>query len=284
MRPVVVILALFGALGFALQGARAGEDAGAEDTSRADQLFEEAVELSEAGKHAEAYELFHEVAALQPEWASAHYNAGLAAFLSEQYAKAAEHFQKAKELEPDDWTVRAKLVQTYQAMGELEKRDAERKELLEKFKTTEDEEYKDRNFYIRDQFVVDDFDVFVVEYFVQKPPYRRIYKAIVSVAGDDSDGPIITLETPDSTTQYSREADIITEDERVYSIDGYNFGRAIHVTFALLHKEPTYDEFRAKVIEILKGEADVLSSTTPASGQEGDDQEADKDAPDEELR
>lgn len=248
---------------------QAAEEPSAEVIEAAELMFDEAAKLADAGKYKEAYEKLRGGVELVPEWATAQFNAGLFAFLSDQFDKAAEHFEKAKELDPDDWSARAKLIQTYQALGKTEERDAERKELFKEFEGTKDQEYRERNFYVRDQFMHDGRRVFVLEYFVQKPPVRMTYKAIVTPAKEAEEDFAITMESPDFTTQFSRERGYITEEQRVYSLDGYNVGGVYHKTYALLHKELTYDEFRAKLMDILTGRMKAVSQTTAKEDEDG---------------
>ena len=58
------------------------------------------------------------------------------------------------------------------------------------------------------------------------------------------------METPDETTAFARETGQIGEDERIYSIDGYNLDGKDHITFDL-GSEKTYDEFRETLVKIL---------------------------------
>jgi hypothetical protein len=69
------------------------------------------------------------------------------------------------------------------------------------------------------------------------------------------------METPDGTTEFAREIGEIAADQRIYSIDGYSDGGNTHETYALLKKQPTYDEFRDMVVRIVKGETQAVSST-----------------------
>jgi Flp pilus assembly protein TadD len=68
----------------------------------ADQLYDEAVDLQQAGKLDEAISKLEQLIVTSPDYALAH--AGLSVFYGKQdrYAEAVEHAQKVCELEPDD--------------------------------------------------------------------------------------------------------------------------------------------------------------------------------------
>jgi hypothetical protein len=55
----------------------------------------------------------------------------LAAFQCKQYNRSPKSLGRLKAVDPEDWQVRAKLIQTYQALGKLSERDAERGALFE---------------------------------------------------------------------------------------------------------------------------------------------------------
>ncbi len=67
-----------------------------------DQMYDEAIELKEAGKLEEAVAKLEETIAKDPNYALAH--AGLSVFHSkmDRHDKAVEHAQKVCQLEPDD--------------------------------------------------------------------------------------------------------------------------------------------------------------------------------------
>ncbi len=65
-------------------------------------MYDEAIELQQAGQVEEAVQKLHELVKEHPEYALAH--AGLSAFYSklERHEEAVQHAEKVCELEPDD--------------------------------------------------------------------------------------------------------------------------------------------------------------------------------------
>jgi tetratricopeptide (TPR) repeat protein len=278
MRWVHVVALAVIVLGFAgLPRAVWAEDPSSETTSEDEKLFNEAVQLAGEGRLEEAYERFSQVAERQPEWGNAHYNAGLYAFLTEKYEQAVAHFAACIKLDADDWRARAKLIQTYQALGKTEEREAQRAELFKRHSESDDEQFAAQRYYCRDQFTVEKLRVFVFEYFEPKLPYKTIYSA--AAVSDESKPPdfTISMETPDMTTEVAREMGEIGADERIYSIDGYFDNGNKHMTYALLKKQPTYDEFREWVTGVVKGEIEAVSSMTRKGPAEEADGASDSD-------
>lgn len=74
--------------------------------------FKAANEALEAGRHAEALELYRKLIEEHPT-DSVLWNAGLAAAYLEQGVEAAKYWNALKASHPEDWRVRAKLVQAY---------------------------------------------------------------------------------------------------------------------------------------------------------------------------
>jgi len=111
-----------------------------EAAKKADRLFEEGNAHFVKGEHEKALARYEEALAISPKAPGILYNAGLAAYLAGKYERATELWGRLKEIDPADWQVRAKLVQAWQALGKLEKRDAERAEIYELRKKPESEE------------------------------------------------------------------------------------------------------------------------------------------------
>ena len=104
------------------------------------------------------------------------FNLGLMRYLAEDYAKAVEPWLKLKELEPEDWQLRTKLMQAYSAIGEFDKVEEEVKELREARASGKYRDLSEAEFFIRDQIVIDDVRVYVFDYYELKGERALVWK------------------------------------------------------------------------------------------------------------
>ncbi len=113
-------------------------------------------------------------------------------------------------------------------------------------------------YFCREQFVVGDKRVFGFEYFRPRGERMIFYRFDVSNKTGESVLERISLGSYDATTQVARETKQIGPDERMYHIDGH-VGRE-HSTYELIpRKQPSYDETRKIVIEILEEKREPIS-------------------------
>ena len=116
-------------------------------------------------EHNEALEKYQRMLATDPDNRVALFNAGLAAYLLGRPEQSVAYWTRLKELAPEDWRVRSKLIQAYQALGRGRERDDERAGLLQVRSVTQDEELRRTKKYCRDQFTVGDSQILVFEFF-----------------------------------------------------------------------------------------------------------------------
>jgi tetratricopeptide (TPR) repeat protein len=157
-----------------------------QDVERAEKAFQAANELLEQGKPAEALVRYKQALSILPGDPSLLFNGGLAAYLTKDFATAAVLWKQLKSSDPQDWQVRAKLIQTYQAMGKLTERDAERVELFQLRKSGKVEELSKQARYCREQFEVNKLKVIVFEHFELKGERALRYVfSVLNEAGND---------------------------------------------------------------------------------------------------
>src|SRR5262245_6573611 len=130
--------------------------------------------------HAEALATFQRTLETDPDNRTALYNAGMAAYLAGQPAFSVEYWGRLKALEPNDWRVRSKLIQAYEAVGKRAERDAERAQLYQLRATTDDDELKKARHYCRDQFAIGPTRVMAFEFFdlVGETPIRYSFDVL----------------------------------------------------------------------------------------------------------
>ena len=217
----------------------------------------------EQRKYAEALMRYQEALGLSPTDPSIPFNAGLAAFLSGNYAVAADLWERLKAVDPDDWRARPKLVQAYQAMGKLVERDAERAELIALWRSSKIEDLARQVLYCREQFEMNGRRIMVFEHFELKG--QRAVRYVFSVLKQDKaeEEFRISLGSYEFTNLHWRERTRGTpkEGERLFHLDGY-FLKGAHVTYGMFVGEPSYDDTRAMVINILDGKNSPISSST----------------------
>lgn len=255
--------ALFCALLLAAAPARAQEPA-AEQLSPAEaaarKAFAEGNALMEQRRYAEALARYREGLRHLPDDPSLLYNASTAAVLVGDFATAAPYLKQLVGVYPNDWQSRAKLIQTYQALGDLKARDVQRVALfdLRRRGGGEDKEQPEMSLsrqqvYCRERLEVAGQKVMVFEHFELKGPRALRYAFIVLDESGEREARRISLGSYDFTNNVWAESNKEKAAQgRLFHLDGYFPGG--HATYGFYHPEPTYDEVRAAVIKILEGE------------------------------
>ncbi|MBI3832239.1 MAG: hypothetical protein HY291_22140 [Planctomycetes bacterium] len=266
MRNLVLALTLGALAGF---WAGAAEEAKIAPTAQEREALEFKVagdELMEAGKPAEALAKYKLAFEKDPKHQETLYNGGLAAFLSGDFKTAAEWWKRLKEKAPDDWRLRAKLIQAYQALNDAKARDAERAELFALRAKSKDEDFLHWPSYCRDQLSANGKKVMAFEYFKLEGDRAMRYRFSVLNAEGNKEEYFISLGSYELTNAVARETGSLKEGERLFHLDGYYQGEREHRTFGMFKKEPTYDETRALVIQVLEEKLDALSSSVVGGG------------------
>jgi tetratricopeptide (TPR) repeat protein len=225
-----------------------------QDIEKVEKLFQTANELMDKGKPAEAILRYKEALAILPGDPSLLFNGGLAAYMAKDYATAADLWKQLKSAEPEDWQVRTKLVQAYQAMGKLQERDAERAELFQLRKTGKITELSQLPHYCREQFEVNKLKVMVFEHFELKGDRALRYAFRVLDEAGDAEAFRISLGSYETTNAIWRETanPKPKAGDRLFHLDGYF--KDGHVTYGMFTPEPSYDDIRNRVIKILEAQ------------------------------
>jgi tetratricopeptide (TPR) repeat protein len=214
--------------------------------------------LMEAGKEAEALELFKQAVAAEPAYAMAHYNVGQLYQNGGKYEESLAAFRAAAKLLPDDYRVRAKVIQNLQALGRPKERDQERDSLLKLHKDGK----VPAPMYCREQFTVGKEKVMAFEYFELKG--ERAVRYAFNVL-DETGADVkcrISLGSYPMTNAIARQTGTIGKDGRIFHLDGY-YADGEHRTFGMFTKEPTYEETRKMVAEVIEGKMKPQSGFNP---------------------
>lgn len=236
------------------------------DIAKAEKAFENGNKLMERRKPAEALTHYQQALAILPKEPALLFNAGMAAFGVKNFSTALDLWKQMKELQPADWLVRSKLIQTYQALGKIAERDAERAELFALWKKGEPAELKQEVEYCREQFEVNGKKVMAFEHFELKGNRALRYVFTILDETGEAEAWRISLGSYDITNSIWRATrkPEPKEGERLFHLDGY-YKNGGHATFGMYFPEPTYDETRALVVKILEGKDKPISSSMPAA-------------------
>jgi len=217
--------------------------------------------LAAERKYPEALRAYRDALTKDPKNPVLLYNAGLMAYLAEKPKEAIEFWSKGRKIEPDNWHLRPKLIQAYEAAGDRKKRDAERAELYKLRKNAKNEELKNLKYYCRDQFSVGKARVMVLEYFELTGERAVRFSFLVLKPNSRDIESRYTLESDSTTDQIAKEAKEIKPDQRLFTLDGYLNGGRSHRTYEFFVDEPKYDKVKVAVKEILQGKRKPQSGT-----------------------
>ena len=121
-----------------------------------EQMFERAVRLAAEVRLEEAVELMERVLEEAPDHRDVLWNLGLWYAELERPSEALGIWKRYKQVNPNDWRVRAKLVQTYQALGREKPRDEERAALIDWYIDPRERERPAQGLFCREQFRLGD--------------------------------------------------------------------------------------------------------------------------------
>jgi tetratricopeptide (TPR) repeat protein len=230
-------------------------------------LFAKANAQLEKKDYAPAQKSYEELLKFLPDETAVLYNGGFAAFLNGDFETALRLWSRLKTLDPDDWQVRAKLIQTYQRLDKIPDRDRERKELFDLRKTAKVKELYEQIEYCRDRFTAGGRSILAFELFELKGPRGMRY--VFSVLNDaGTEDYRISLGSYDMTNAIWRETTKPTpkEGQRVFHLDGY-FKDGAHATYGMFAGEPTYEDTKKMVIGVLEKTAKPISATIPGGAK-----------------
>lgn len=238
---------------------------GSDKDREANALFAKANDQLEKKEYASAQSNYLALLKIVPDDPAVLYNGGFAAFLNNDVETATGLWVRLKGLEPDDWQVRAKLIQAYQGLEKIADRDRERNELLALHKSGKNKELKEQVEFCRDRFNAGDRSILAFELFEFKGP--RGVRYVFSVMSDDgTEDYRISLGSYDMTNAIWRETTKPTPKEgmRLFHLDGY-FKNGAHATYGMFPGEPTYEETKKMVVSILEKKSKPISATIPAA-------------------
>lgn len=211
--------------------------------------------LMQMDSSADAIAFLQHAVKLDPKNPIALQNLGQACQNAGKPEESNQAYQALLQLEPENWRARAKLVQNFQTLGKLEERDRERDKLLAMNKDGK----VDQSLFCREQFKVGEQKVMAMEYFELAGDWAKRYVFFVLDAKTGKTAYRVSLGSYALTNEVSHQSGELKPDERSFHLDGYYPNE--HRTFAFFNNEPSYDETRKLVVEVIEGKRHAISST-----------------------
>src|SRR5262245_33004072 len=270
--PLRITLAIVAALAASMSSvAQVKPQNRPQDEAAAEKAFNDGNGLMGQRKYKEALSRYQEGLVKIPDSPGLLFNGGLAAFMNKDFATAEKLWKSLTELDSDDWQARAKLVQAYQALGDLKARDEQRQKLLDLRKSGKSEDLNKLDYYCREQFEAAGKKLMVFEHFELKG--ERALRYVFSVLDESGEGEAfrISLGSYQTTNLVAAETGSLKKGERLFHLDGYyKWG---HATYGFFTPEPSYDEVRKIVIGILEEKIQPQSQSRGAPSTKRPDQE-----------
>jgi cytochrome c-type biogenesis protein CcmH/NrfG len=222
-----------------------------------------AIALRRLKKYDEATAVLKSVLAREPQNGNAHSMLAIVTEAKGDLAGAFDEFATALKLRPEDESVLAKLLMLSEKLRRPADRDkfhATLVELHRQGKTTAPT-------FVRDEFeVADRYDVVGCENYELTAPNAVRYYFNVTDRNTKSSFRI-SLGSYDFTTNIARELGEIGPNERLFHLDLYRGPE--HETYGMFRKEPTYEQTREMVLEVLTGKRKPQSSSVRADKPSG---------------
>jgi len=218
--------------------------------------FAKAAEFMDKGQFADAVPIL-EALAREYESDDIFWNLGISATEIHATDKALKAWLAYRTLAPDDWRGRAKLVQAYQATGNIKARNDERAELIRLWEKGEDVDLRKQATFCREQVIEANRRVFVLEHFHPGGENMVVYS--FEVRAPDTEDYRISLGSYEGTNQVGWETGSRPRSVRLYHLDLYR--PKLHETYGFYEGQPSYETVRENVMSILAGEAKPISST-----------------------
>ena len=177
------------------------------------------------------------------------YNAGLVSYLLKNYSQALKLWTDLKKITPDDYQLRGKLIQTYEALEKFKEREIEKEELYTLVENLENPLEAPKQ-YCRDQFHSANLTIRVYENFelLGDTPAKYIFYVFKS----EEENPVstIVLGSFEDINNYMRENGDIKGRERAFHLDEY-LPDDTHKTWEFYIDEPGYDEVKKAAKKII---------------------------------
>lgn len=197
--------------------------------------------LANGKKYAEAVNLLEKVVKKAPNHQSILWNLASFAAKLEKHEKALKYWSQLAKVEPKNMHVQSKIIQSYQALGDIENREQAINTIIMMHKENVDPRYIQQNKFCREQYSIGVWKVFVYQYFDPGSEDQYFYRySATDHAGRERFW--LSLGSYQATTEIARETGSIPTSARMYHLDYYD--EAKHSTYGMYTRKPRYDELR----------------------------------------
>jgi hypothetical protein len=183
------------------------------------------------------------------------------AYRQKDFKKSAKLWKQLRDVDANDWLVRAELICAYEAAGEFALRDQEIVDLRELRKAGKIPDLNEATRFHRDTFEIGDVTAFVFEFFEMTGDQPLIWKFRFRKNREDVPF-IVVLESDEADTASARQLGVIGKDDRIYSVDRYNDDGS-EAFYGMFHKKPDYADIKKRVIAISKDAVEPDASFQP---------------------
>lgn len=156
----------------------------------ADAFYNAGVVMSRLKRNAEASARYDAAAAADPAHVDALYNAGQSYYDQKNFRASVDRWSKARVLNPKDFDIVKKVLQSQNALGDTAGAAQTRHALLELRRESTNPKIKNLKAYVFEQFDVGKAHVFAYEYFDLQGDLYYVYRFQVTDAADRAAGSI----------------------------------------------------------------------------------------------
>jgi len=211
--------------------------------------IDDANKLYSAGAHAEALVAYKEVLKANPDDQIARYMAAQSAYLLGEHKEALTLWLEVeKAIGDSDLLLKEKLIQTYEKLDNAKEVQHRLNGLIQLRAETQDEAYKKKRSFCRDQFRIGE-EQFLAHHHFDFPKGDDTCFTIYCIGEDNKPKYSFKFWCMASTNEIAREVGTLKEGERLHHIDEYR--PEGHVTHLHTKTQLHYRDFKKRVTDEL---------------------------------
>lgn len=207
-------------------------------------LYHRGIASAERGDLATAAAQMDSIVRLDATVLDAWWNLGLWRAALDQPGEALAAWRAYRAQDSTDWRVEPELIQAFQALADLPRRDSAVAGLLQHRRVTRNRDLAKAIEFCREQATVAGHRVMVFQQF-EPSGDRMVFYSFYLIGPEGRDTARYSLGSYETTTRVARETGSIGPGDRIYHLD-YYAGRS-HGTVAFLAALPGYDAVRRLV-------------------------------------
>ncbi|RLA06852.1 MAG: hypothetical protein DRQ51_07995 [Gammaproteobacteria bacterium] len=204
--------------------------------------------------------MFEKAVQIDAKFIDAIYNLAQTQQILGEHKKALTLFGDVFNLKPQDWRSLVKIIQELHALKQYSKAKQKIDLLYKLHKNNKISQLSDSKLFMREQFIIKDKKVFVLEYFKLTGDRALKYNFIVKKNNSTEQLFNISLGSYTDTNEIAKETKQTKNNSKLYHLDGYYPNK--HITYGFFEGEPDYKTIRKMAINVIIGKQKSLSSTT----------------------